>query len=511
MSDAISETVIEAPQISFLDRAGLRGFPWVPAIVLYTISWGWLLIVGDSYWIDDWIFFKFRGLVYFDLESMGFAPWMEINTILLNFFGPGFMRLLIFLSFFVSSIFVFGVTFKFLFLNLWQRQVFALFFLVLPINTARVALMNFHYTTALVMFFIAWYLLLFGKTQLMRGATLLLFFLSFQMFTLIVFFILPILSLFYVSRVRGLKGASNLLRKNIALVSLPVLYWIARGLFWPGSTEYHSLTQNKITSAIVFTAFSIMVFLLLLSLVLCSKGEFKASFKILLTGYLVAFVGLIVYVIFGLVGYGSKIPITYLVVLFGRSDWFSRHQTLQPLGLSLILIGVIGLLPKFMRKVEPHFVGLFLAVAVIFNIGFGFEYVVDYKKQMEVIRVLKLDVNLTLSDEIQITDRTQFLNARQRSYRDRDWLGLVALAKGAESAEKLSVRTECSVNGESPLILINGPDTHWQALKNWVSDGEMGFEVTVDDTPGACKPELMQGEIVSGAIPILFYFTGAKN
>ena len=39
----------------------------------------------------------------------------------------------------------------------------------------------------------------------------------------------------------------------------------------------------------------------------------------------------------------------------------------------------------------------------------------------------------------------------------------------------------------------------------------MGFEVTVDDTPGACKPEMVTSERVSGAIPILFYFTGAKG
>jgi hypothetical protein len=48
-------------------------------------------------------------------------------------------------------------------------------------------------------------------------------------------------------------------------------------------------------------------------------------------------------------------------------------------------------------------------------------------------------------------------------------------------------------------------------LKNWVSDGDMGFKVTVDDTPGACKPEMVTNQRSSGAIPILFYFTGAKG
>ncbi|MFZ9644954.1 MAG: hypothetical protein ACO290_08125, partial [Ilumatobacteraceae bacterium] len=69
----------------------------------------------------------------------------------------------------------------------------------------------------------------------------------------------------------------------------------------------------------------------------------------------------------------------------------------------------------------------------------------------------------------------------------------------------------CANFSNRKWILIQGPETHWEALKNWVSDGDMGFEVTVDDTPGACKPEMVTSEKVSGAIPILFYFTGAKG
>ena len=110
-----------------------------------------------------------------------------------------------------------------------------------------------------------------------------------------------------------------------------------------------------------------------------------------------------------------------------------------------------------------------------------------------------------------MVDQTTFLNARQRSYRERDWLGLVGLAEGVDSAKKLKVIGGCSVNPNTRLVLIQGPETHWQALKNWAGDGDMGFKVTIDDSPGACKPELMQYKSVSGVIPILFYFTGAKG
>ena len=73
------------------------------------------------------------------------------------------------------------------------------------------------------------------------------------------------------------------------------------------------------------------------------------------------------------------------------------------------------------------------------------------------------------------------------------------------------VATTCDSPKDTRLVLIQGPETHWEALKNWVSDGDLGFKVTVDDTPGACKPEMVTSERVSGAIPILFYFTGVKG
>jgi hypothetical protein len=223
------------------------------------------------------------------------------------------------------------------------------------------------------------------------------------------------------------------------------------------------------------------------------------------------YVGYVPYLIYGLVGYGFDVPLTYFVTMLGRSDWFSRHQILQPIGFSILLVGLIGLLPSFVNRFRQWFVGAILAISVVFNVAFGFEYIVDYSKQTSVVAALGAEQNKTAGDEIQMVDQTTFLNARQRSYRERDWLGLVGLAEGIDSAKKLKVVGGCSENPNSRLVLIEGPETHWEALKNWVSDGDMGFKVTIDDTPGACKPEMVTSERVSGAIPILFYFTGARG
>ncbi len=238
---------------------------------------------------------------------------------------------------------------------------------------------------------------------------------------------------------------------------------------------------------------------------------FKKQVLLVVCGFTAVLLGYWPYVFFGQVDYGLRVPFTYWIIMFGRSDWNSRHQILQPLGFSIFLVGLIGLFTGFAKRFRQWFLGTILAMSVLFNVAFGFEYVVDYAKQKSVVAALDAEPNKTSGDEIQMVDQTTFLNARQRSYRQRDWLGLVALADGVESAKKLQVVGGCSENPNTRLVLIQGPETHWDALKNWVSDGDMGFEVTVDDTSGACKPEMVKNQRSAGAIPILFYFTGAKG
>lgn len=90
----------------------------------------------------------------------------------------------------------------------------------------------------------------------------------------------------------------------------------------------------------------------------------------------------------------------------------------------------------------------------------------------------------------------------------RGWSGLIGLAYDSDEAGRVKIETTCELRDDARLVLISGPVTHWQAFKNWISDGDMGFKVLVDDTPRACKPEMVKSKKVSGMIPILFYFTG---
>ncbi len=136
----------------FLDAVGLGGFPWLQAIVLYSISYGWLYTVRGSYWSADWEGFVFPELTTFDFDTLGFAPWLKANLILYEVLGPSFMRLLILLGFFCAGIFLYGILQKFELLSSAEKKLLTLLFLVLPFNTARVALIVFHYSEAYFFF-----------------------------------------------------------------------------------------------------------------------------------------------------------------------------------------------------------------------------------------------------------------------------------------------------------------------------------------------------------------------
>jgi hypothetical protein len=493
---------------NFLDRAGLRGFPWKTATILYTISWGWLIIVRHSLWADDWA--RFPKYSNFPWDSVGLAPWLKFERTLFDLLGLSGSRALIFGSFFASALFLFSISGSLTVLSLVQRRVMVLLFLVAPFNTARVSLQTIHYSNSYFLFFFAWYLLITFKSKKLSVLSLVLFFLSFGMHSLLSFYFLPVLHRVFLSKSKNLRFLLSFARANFLMLVLPFLYWIARAVFWPEKVPYHYVSLARLSGATSFFVFS---GLLVLLVVVLQRRTFanKQSLQIILVGIFCLFLGIFAYVVSGFFRTDWSFFSIYLATFLGRSDWYSRHQTLQPLGASLLIVGAIGLLPNSLKKLTRRITALALAVCVLFNIGFGFEYVVDHAKQKEVIGVLKEDGESKLGSNYQFIDQTTLLNARGRVYRERDWKGLIWLAYGVESLQLSRVETICKSNSDTRLVLIQGPRTHWEALKHWVNDGDMGFKVTVDDTPGACKPEMVTSEKVSGAIPILFYFTGAKG
>jgi len=491
----------------FLDRAGLQGFPWVSAIVLYTISWGWILIVRDSYWADDW--YLFPPYAQFDWSEQGFAPWLKYQVDFLDFAGVATLHVIIFLCFFLSALFLFGILGKQCLFSLSDSRFIVLLFLILPFNTARVALMVFWYTTGYFIFFAGWYFLIRSKSLSGRILATLLFFVSFQLHSLLPYYLLPLFHYFFMAKAKTLKELLRWFKSNSFIVSLPVIYWIMRANFWPERVLYHDVTAKRAIDSLSFMVLLVLVFAT--TFYFHASSQRRETIKKLSFSSLAILIGLLPYFLIGHYSLNPFGVFRYFLDFFGRSNWYSRHQILQPLGVAMIIVSTLGLRIFRTEKLRRRAICVVLAISSVFNFGFGFEYMSDFSKQQVIVKTLKDKKFIDAKNLFEFIDETALLNGRSRHYRERDWKGLIWLAYGEAEMKKAITSTECTEHKDARLVLIQGPETHWQALKNWVRDRDMGFKVTVDDTPGACKPEMVTPERVSGAIPILFYFTGAKN
>jgi hypothetical protein len=89
----------------------LDGFPWVSAIVLYTLSWGWSLLRPNTLYWDDWSLY-FRqpiGNARNIYIQSGRPLWEGLVEIALLQVGTWAICLTTFICFFLCSIFLFGI------------------------------------------------------------------------------------------------------------------------------------------------------------------------------------------------------------------------------------------------------------------------------------------------------------------------------------------------------------------------------------------------------------------
>jgi len=510
MSEGNSETVIEAPKTSFLDRAGLRGFPWVPAIVLYTISFGWFWNVRNSYWADDWFLYAVRNLEFYNFDQLGAAPWSKVFFYAHDIVGVSVYRGFAFLTIFLTSVLVFRIFNTVDILTQSQAKFLSLVVLLLTTNTSAVSLMNSPYFFNLLLFVLAWNLYLVRGSKTLRATSISLFFFAMSYHALVFLIIFPITHFVILENERTKVGWSRAAAKCWRILLIPISYVLLRQMFWTPETSYQQPTalglKNLIVTAVYFSGFIVIVFLAAKCLDLIRNGV-----KVFCLAIFWIFVGLAPYVISQNLSGAPKLFVELFLLTFGRSDWYSRHLITQSIGVGLLFCGLLLILAKINGRAGVAWCGLVMTTLVLFNVGFGIEYVVDYAKQQSVVEKLESNGEVAGVDEYIFADQTTFLNARGRAYRPRDWLGLVWTAYGLDAAERAEILTSCDGGENGRFVEINGPDTHWQALKNWVGDGDMGFEVTVDDSPGACRTEMLINQRASGAIPILFYFTGAKG
>jgi hypothetical protein len=398
------------------------GFPWVSAIVLYTLSWGWSLLRPNTLYWDDWS-------VYFNQPSgngiavmaeMGRPPWGGVIEYFLLQFGVGAVTVATFLFFFVSSVFMFGILRRSQNHELAVARLIVLMFLVVPVNSARTSVAVFDYTSSYILFYFGWFVLVNYKSTKSFLLSSLFVFLSFKTHSFLFFVLLPLLNFTWLNKTE-LLDFKHPTRRHIHVViltSMPFLYFLLRQIFWPTSEAWAGY-QKPSKDGIILWAPILAPFVLGLILILLRRKVKKSMSTEFLTMWLgmgVIALALLPYFVAGLFR-------DYISLIAFRSDWSSRHQLLMPLGLALSVVGLNELLKWRGKNVVVLTV---LVISVGLNMFWGSQYFLQSHKQEQLVELFK-----TTKSEVEIAsveDQTKRFNGRESTFRSYEWTGFMTLA-----------------------------------------------------------------------------------
>lgn len=223
------------------------------------LSQGFLFILTGTFW-DDWIYYSHDrvGLwkQFMEAGRPSSAYWIEMVW---NLPGNGF-RWLVFLMYLLTSIIFYLILKNSGLLNREEALYISILYTVFPINDCRVILCDVVYTVGLTSFFVGCYMFFWWlkngekeKKILFRVAILTFFGYSFIINSLLVFYGIVLLCIFFKEYFSGKKviiACSHMLR-YIDFILLPIVFFIGKNLLFPVYGRYENYNIVKANAVLV--------------------------------------------------------------------------------------------------------------------------------------------------------------------------------------------------------------------------------------------------------------------
>ncbi len=406
----------------------LAGFPWVSAIVLYTLSWGWSLLRPNTLYWDDWVLYFRQPIgnarnVYI---RSGRPLWEGLVEIALLQVGTWAVCIATFILFFSTGLLLFCILKTFVAISSANLRLITFVFLTAPVNHARVAITIFDYSSGYLLFFLGWFVLVRYKSTKSFVVACVILFLSFKTHSFLFFVLLPFLHFAWLNKTELLefKKLNRQYLQIVVIAALPVLYVVSRSLFWPPAESWKDYQQP--TSAGLMTGlWPVLIGLLGLSIIGFRHKRKKQTYfglVLFICGFSITALALFPYFAAELyVGYAGR-P-AYVTVFEFRADWRSRHQLLMPLGLALSVVGLNELLKW---KGKNIVVSAVLVISIALNMFWGSQYFLQSHKQEQLVELFKSTKgNLVVAS---VGDSTLRFNGRENDFRGYEWNGFMTLA-----------------------------------------------------------------------------------
>jgi hypothetical protein len=397
-------------------------------VFFYLLAHGGLLLVSNSIYWDDWLLYRTEPSVILDTfkqtgSMFNVAAYMHIGLIKI---GPWIYRILTLILMFTAGLFLNSVLKRYKNINESTRFFIVLMFLILPFNIGRVALIDFGYSLCYFLFFLAWMLM-----DRFRFLSLILFFISFNTNSLLVFFAVPFFDMLY--RKGCLTSWKNTLRcfpKHIDYVLLPFIYFYIKTQHFKPSGLYENYNETYDIQNLITSPLSQLVDLFRLHISIGLAGVFFIiSFYVLKKFFISAekkqcnlidlfFIGVLIFIL-------GAFPYWILGHVPTFSEWTSRHQLLLPLGSSLILVATWLYL-----KESLVFFSAIIGLSLAFNVAAYKDLFFDWQKQKQLIELFSLNSEIENARLIVIDDQTTGMNALARGYRFYEWNAIFYQAFG---------------------------------------------------------------------------------
>ncbi len=449
-----------------MNRTGPQKYKEIFGIAgsLYFVGYGLMLAYLSSYFWDDWY-------NYFDVSMNDFrrstGPFSGYNPLRVLFEGylaenvPSLFRFLIFVFYPVSAIFLLLILKRATSLLTVECYSVFLLFLLIPVNSSRTSMTNFGYAMTHCAFFVGWWLFS-GKRRWWTFILSLGFFLiSFDTASFLVYMAIPLLHSFFEHR--GAKGGfMDWIKRNIIFVLSPIAYW------------FIELDINPTLNSVRATYYTPSLSGVLRGLVVGMLIAFFAGYFVVIRGWryrtnrggVQVLVGLL-FTWLGMFPYmalGHFPNLNALLIGFvpGASDWDSRHQLLMPLGLALVIVGVLNFLnPARLWAGVLVVCGL----STVLNLTFSQEYYLDSIKTQRIIEAFRSNPDVREFNMALIDDQALRFNARGRGIRSYEWDYMLRAANpDLEQTTDVYRYVDCDVMDPDAIIVIQASNGKLETL-----------------------------------------------
>ncbi len=504
-------------------RISHRSQQYLTLSALCVLAWGLSLLNYDGIYWDDWNIVGNTGdnikATFDEAGAILAATVHQALTGVGN--GVWIYRLISFGSWWITGLLIFRLLLGSARVSTSDAFYLAALSIVYPVNQARIAVVNISSSYSVAIFFVAFALLtwaLRARRVDIRLLSLGLFFLSFEIGSLLVFYLVPFAYVLLQEREQwiGEKGRPDLRRscgwalRRLDIISLPVVFFMLKAIYfapsgrYAGTSSFSGLGYNTVTldglwygswmslwaiyqasvmaiNAAIANVSSVIIPLIALLAVYFTKIALvedeplrnrRFYWGMLLVGLLLLYLAVFPYAAVGKIG----LPF----------DWYSRYQLLTPLGGSFCVYAFLRLL---MGSAKSWYVAAVMSTILLTfahkDLADMARYQVDWAKQESIIQQVRGigAVRDNPGKRFLIVDNAPEYNAEQRAYRYYELSGFLRSAFNDNS--RLAV-SETS----SPTATSFGELSKYLAMDNLDVQGteEMIGKITIESGPRITDP-----------------------